>query len=117
EWIAKKIGATSKINLEPLLSLSFLEMYQDARNTLADCKQSACLEESRGEKSREETEREKDAAAPNRSELAWRVEQTWEAHVAQCRGFYEDVDGRSPSGPPPTLTAEIREHITRALRE
>lgn len=56
------------------------------------------------------------AALAARVEMAWRIEQAWDAHLAQWRGFHEDVDGRLPGGPPPTLTEEIHDAITRSLR-
>lgn len=66
-WIAGKIGAKSKVNLQELIDFGYIEQYQDATlthevreqsasNMLADCKQSACLErEGEREESRGET--------------------------------------------------------------
>ena len=50
------------------------------------------------------------------SELEWRVEETWRAHLAQWRGFYLDTNGRVPIREP-TLTDEIRKAIRAAIRE
>ncbi len=60
------------------------------------------------------------ACAANRprslSEIDWRIEETWAAHLAQWRGHYEDVNGRVP-GREPSLTSEIREAIKASLKE
>lgn len=50
------------------------------------------------------------------TELEWRVEETWRAHLAQWRGFYLDTNGRVPIREP-TLTDEIRKAIRAAIRE
>lgn len=66
-WIATRIQATSKVSLNELLELGFIEEIQDASNeasaSLADCKQSACLEERREEERRGEREGEKGRAS------------------------------------------------------
>ena len=49
EYIAKKIGVTKNINFKELIDKGFLV---DASNMLADCKQTASLEERRGEERR-----------------------------------------------------------------
>ena len=47
-WIMRKCSLKSKINLEELISLGFIEMYQDASDLLSPCLQNATLvEESR----------------------------------------------------------------------
>lgn len=113
-WIAKKINATSKVHIESLLSLSFLELYQDASNLLQESHDHARPEgEVEGEKSRAEIEGEKARLAL--AELNWRVDETWAAHLDQRSGFYADVDGRVPSVTP-TLTEEIRGAIIESLR-
>ena len=50
------------------------------------------------------------------TELEWRVEETWRAHLAQWRGFFLDTNGRVPIREP-TLTDEIRKAIRAAIRE
>jgi hypothetical protein len=61
EWIGRKISATETVDLDVLLKAGFIEKIeenqqlqeaeQDASDTLADCKQSACLEtETEGER-------------------------------------------------------------------
>src|SRR3990167_5857076 len=53
-WIATRIQANSKLNHQELESLGFKNSYIEEETTLASCKQSACLEERRGEERREE---------------------------------------------------------------
>ncbi len=50
-------------------------------------------------------------------ELAYRVDETWQAFLRQRAGFFEDAEGHVPYGPPPTLTTAIRKDIVRALKE
>jgi hypothetical protein len=54
EYIKRKIGATTKVDLTTLVTLEFIEVYEDASKMLAPCLQDACLEESRVEEIREE---------------------------------------------------------------
>ena len=63
-WVARRINANTKVDLTLLACSGFIVVdqplqgvEQDASNTLADCKQNACLE-TEGEKRREETEGE-----------------------------------------------------------
>ena len=46
--------------------------------------------------------------------MEWRVQQTWEAHLAQWTGFYEYENGKVPPVRP-TLTEPIRKAIKDAL--
>lgn len=55
------------------------------------------------------------AGKVSRTELQWRVERCWEAHLAQRRGFYLDAAGLEP--PMPALNSEVREAIEAALME
>lgn len=63
EWIAKRIQARSKVNLDELFALGFLGEAEDASMPLPACPQSASLEESRVEKIRKE-ERVEESEAP-----------------------------------------------------
>lgn len=54
EYIKKQIGATTDVDLTNLITLEFIEAYEDASKMLATCLQDACLEERRGEENREE---------------------------------------------------------------
>ncbi len=71
-------------------------------------------------KERKESYVDLGADAPNRprplSEIDWRVEQTWRAHLAQWRGYYQDSNGKAPIREP-SLTQEIRDAIKVALKE
>lgn len=64
KWIASKINATTPVDLDRLVSAGVIEVKHDASATLADGKQSACVEteESRGETETEERQRR--ASAP-----------------------------------------------------
>jgi hypothetical protein len=59
EWIGKRIQSSEPVDLQPLMEHGFIEL---SSNTLAVCKQNHHLET---EKSREETENNKGAEAPN----------------------------------------------------
>jgi hypothetical protein len=68
KWIAQKIGATNKIDLDELQRAGFIEMIQDASATLADCQQSAMRETEReAEAYTKETEAEVCAEAKTAS--------------------------------------------------
>lgn len=47
-------------------------------------------------------------------EIAWRIEQTWRAHLGQWRGFVTEQNGVKP-GVDPQLTGEIKQAIRDAL--
>jgi hypothetical protein len=66
DWIARKIGARSRVDLDVLLSSGFVEFADAERKhhasaTLDECLQDACIE-GEGEKSREEAEAERAGA-------------------------------------------------------
>lgn len=44
KWIAARINATSKVNLQELISNGFISVIEDDSDLLADSQQSACLE-------------------------------------------------------------------------
>jgi uncharacterized phage protein (TIGR02220 family) len=44
EWIAKRIGASDKVNLDVLEASGFIEKVVNGSEVLAECKQIACLE-------------------------------------------------------------------------
>lgn len=127
-WLKSKLNATSAIDLQLLVNVGFIEYYgpclQDASETLASCKQVAMREgEGEGDREGETTFVGLGAKdAPNRpsdrplSETDWRIEQVWSAHLAQWRGYYEDVNGKAPIREP-SLTEEIRQAIKVALKE
>jgi hypothetical protein len=56
EFLAKQINATEKVNLDALQVAGFIELIEDASNSLAECKQNATLETER--EAEAETERE-----------------------------------------------------------
>ena len=62
EWIAKRINATSQVDLTSLQDSGFIELIGDASNTLAACKQSAPSET--------ETETETETEKPPARKLA-----------------------------------------------
>lgn len=126
DWIARKIGARSKVDVAKLLESRFLETYdaecsQLASKALASREQHALLE---GEGEGEERQRRgtlsivgsAEPTAPAKSEVEWRIERVWEAHVKQWRGFFQEDSGIKPSKEP-TLTKEIRDAIKIAMRE
>jgi len=87
DWIARKIGARSKVDIAKLLQARFLETYgadcqQDASDTLAPGKQDALLEgEGEGERETEGEKRERSLPLP--SALASpEFEQAWKDWVA-----------------------------------
>jgi hypothetical protein len=67
-WVSRRINANTKVDLTLLACAGFIvvdqqvqSVEQDASNTLADCKQDACLE---GEERRDRVETEEIAASP-----------------------------------------------------
>jgi len=72
-WISKKIGSTSKVNLNALVSSGFLVMVQVASNTLQDESHNATglvpsVEESRGETEKSRAENNKRFTPPTHNE-------------------------------------------------
>lgn len=125
-WIKARLNASSSVDLQLLVSVGFIDYCedaeQDASNSLAGCKQVAMREgerEGEGDREREETFVGSGAGAPNRpsassSEIEWRIQQTWDAHLKQWAGFYEDENGKVPPVRP-TLTEPIRKAIRDSL--
>lgn len=58
DWIAQRIGANSPVDLDELLSSTFVELCDDASDALASRKQNAPLEEKRREEERQRREEE-----------------------------------------------------------
>ena len=56
DWIAKRINATSKVDLTSLQAAGFIELIGGASNTLATCTQSALSETEQRERQRAEAE-------------------------------------------------------------
>ena len=64
EWVAKRINATAEVDLTSLQDAGFIELIDDASNSLATCKQSAPSEtENRDREQRTERETERPARA------------------------------------------------------
>lgn len=93
-WVAKKIGARSKVGLAALIRAGFLE--HDASTAPAACKQNAPLDRDREETEEEtETETETDSAMQRKEfELAWSAypkrpnnpkEKAWKAWLARLK--------------------------------
>jgi len=57
DWISERLRLRSKLNLKALEATGMIEVVEVASNTLADCKQNAMPEESRGETEGETEER------------------------------------------------------------
>ena len=60
KWLAERLGASNKIDLDKLQEFDFIEVVQDADNMLADCGQSA-LSETEQSRDRAETDARKGA--------------------------------------------------------
>lgn len=58
KWIASRIQAKTRVDLEELERLGFINRYDDRSNMLASCKQNACLE------TETETEEERETEPP-----------------------------------------------------
>ena len=96
KWIAQRINATGKIDLKPLIDGGFLRVEHDASETLADCKQNACLE------TETETETETDSMSSKGSTAVERVFDHWKSQYGH---------------PKAVLTPKRRKLIRAALRD
>ena len=74
EWIAKRISASERIDLQVLIAHGFINLVQDASESLAEPEQPASLEERREEERRREERR----AEPN---PVGSLQEVWEAHA------------------------------------
>lgn len=107
-----------KFTAQALKTLTLAGFVEPASIPLAGSAQAASLE-----KEREEEERREDSpptpprgGGVSRSEVSWRVEQAWSAHLEQWREFYRAENGVDPTNPP-ILSDEIREAIRASLLE
>lgn len=99
-WIGNKIGARSPVSMAGLAAAGFVELINEDGDRVSAPPTNA-------EPAR--------ADAALRSEVDWRIDEVWQAHLKQRNGFFLDLNGVKPSSDP-TLTAEIREAIRESLR-
>lgn len=66
EWVARRINATSPVDLVLLAGAGFIVLDQDCSILLADCKQSACLEREAEREAEREVEKETPLSPPLR---------------------------------------------------
>lgn len=105
-WIEKKIGATSKVNLELLVSSGFLEEIQELQSVEHDA--SAALQEGvahcclEGEESREEREESKEDTMSDKSDAAqvliYMNEVLGTKYRTSTKSHIENISGRLSEG-------------------
>lgn len=95
EWVAKKIGATQKVNLKELIDKGFLIMEQSASNALAEC--------SPERETEEETDKEKIYKK--------NFEEIWELFPKQRKGNREKAEAAYRQALTRSRPAEILEGL------
>jgi len=85
-WIGSKINATTKVNLEVLVTAGVIEVKQDASDSLADREQSACVDKRRVDESEMRSE-ENRSGIPEclKTKEFFDAWQEWEAYRVEIK--------------------------------